>query len=243
MLVLNDPSRAVLAMPGKGLVEIVRKGAGSTNGEGHETGQEIAPEPARAGFRQGGPLKELAAAAEALLSRVEGTEATHMEHPTRGSASKPVVQGYGSVEPSRGPRLALSSGPRMEGRPVALKVEKSHAAAVYDEWTNSGTVRLQEAVASRTWKCFEAKKGAYSMARALDVMADSGLDVCKEPGAEVLFRALVADWYADRHPKDAETAEYLKESSMSHFGVPRGMLEEARAMRKLISKATTEEAA
>ena len=39
--------------------------------------------------------------------------------------------------------------------------------------------------------------------------------------------------------KDVETAEYLKESSMSHFGVPRGLLEEARAMKKLTTKAVS----
>ena len=36
-------------------------------------------------------------------------------------------------------------------------------------------------------------------------------------------------------------AEYVKESSMAHFGVPKEMLESARIVRKLISKARTEE--
>jgi len=245
MLVLADPSKAVIALPDQGLVEITRKGLGSSpraREEPESAGREVVPEPACQGFRQGGPLKELATAAAALLSRVEGTDATHMERPSKVVGSKPAWSESGPVEASRGTRLSMGPGQRAEGRPVALKVDKSHAAAVYEEWTNAGTVRLQEAVASRTWKSVEAKRGAYSMARSLDVMVDSGLDVCKEPSAEVLLRAIVADWYADRHPKDHETAEYLKESSMSHFGVPRGMLEEARAMRKLLTKAASEEA-
>ena len=78
----------------------------------------------------------------------------------------------------------------------------------------------------------------FDLARALDVMSDSGLDVTKEPAAEVMLRAIAASWFADRYPKESEVAEWLKESSMGNFGIPRGMLEEARAMRKLTQKAT-----
>ena len=59
----------------------------------------------------------------------------------------------------------------------------------------------------------------------------------EEPAAEVLLRALTAGWYADRHPRESDIAEWLRESSMSNFGVPRGMLETARSMRKLVRKA------
>ena len=76
--------------------------------------------------------------------------------------------------------------------------------------------------------------------RAIDVMKDSGLDPSTEPVAEVLLRALAATWFADRYPKDTDTAALLKESSMSNFGIPRNLWEEAKLIRKLIGKATTE---
>ena len=98
---------------------------------------------------------------------------------------------------------------------------------------------MQEAVASRTWRSVEAKRAAFDMARAVDVMAESGLKVEEEPACEVLLRAVAAGWFADRHPAEGETSEWLKESSMAHFGVPRGLLEEARTMRKLQAKATS----
>ena len=46
-------------------------------------------------------------------------------------------------------------------------------------------------------------------------------------------------WFVDRHPKDADVGEFLRESSLTHWGIPRGMMEEARAMRKLHAQATT----
>jgi hypothetical protein len=122
---------------------------------------------------------------------------------------------------------------------VPLKVERAHAAAILAEWSNAGTVRLQEAVASRKWSSFDAKRGAYDMARALDVMQDSGLDLTTEPGCEVMLRAIAATWYGDRNPESQDVAEWLKESSMSNFGVPRCMLEDARAMKKLAAKAVS----
>ena len=130
----------------------------------------------------------------------------------------------------------MAAGPRADGSRVALKVERSQAASILEEWSSAGTERLQEAVASRNWRSVESKRGAFDVARALDVMMDSGLCVTREPAGEVLLRALAAAWFADRH-QDAQTAEFLRESSMANFGVPRGLLDEARAMRKLASSA------
>ena len=99
---------------------------------------------------------------------------------------------------------------------------------------------MQEAVASRSWREKHHKIQAFDYARALDVLQDSNLDPAAEPVAEVLLRALAATWFADRYPKDTETAALLKESSMSNFGVPRPLWEEAKQIRKLMGKATTE---
>ena len=41
----------------------------------------------------------------------------------------------------------------------------------------------------------------------------------------------------DEVEKDEDVGEWLRESSLSHWGVPRGMAEEARDMRKLMAKA------
>ena len=95
-----------------------------------------------------------------------------------------------------------------------------------------------DVVEGKAWKTIDAKRAAYDVARALDVMLDSGLDVTSEPAGEVLLRSLAAGWFADRHPKDAELAEHLRESSMSFFGMPRELLEDARDVRKLV-KATS----
>jgi hypothetical protein len=115
-------------------------------------------------------------------------------------------------------------------------VDRLHGRSVAEEWTNSGTVRYQEAVAGRSWRSHEVKKASFDLARTLDVMADSGLEPSEEAAGEVLLRAIAANWYGDRHPKDAEVADWLRESSMSGFGIPRGMLEDARAMKKLVRK-------
>ena len=99
---------------------------------------------------------------------------------------------------------------------------------------------MQDAVAGRSWKEKQYKIQAFDLARALDVLQDSNLDPSTEPVAEVLLRALAATWFADRYPKDTDTAALLKESSMSNFGIPRNLWEEAKLIRKLIGKATTE---
>ena len=96
---------------------------------------------------------------------------------------------------------------------------------------------MQDAVTGRKWGSVESKKAAFDLARAVDVMKASGLDVQSEPAAEVMLRAIAATWFADRHSGEKETAEWLKESSMSHFGIPRELLEDARTLRKLLVKA------
>ena len=136
-----------------------------------------------------------------------------------------------------GGRVLTSAPRRAEPIPVPLKVDKLHAAAILEEWTSSHTLTVWEVVASRGWRDVQRKHGALDLARSLDVAMASGLDVAKEPWAEVALRAIAATWFADRHPKEAEIAELLKESSMNHFGLPRGLLEDARTFRKLLSKA------
>jgi hypothetical protein len=188
----------------------------------------------------------MAQTARTLLTRLGGTAAqeSSTSQPSSALAASPVL-----TLPSTAPPVPQVSPPKLVNRvlsracprgpalSVPLKVERTHAAAIFDEWSNAGTVRLQEAVASRNWKSLEAKRGAYDMARALDVLQDSGLDLTVEPGCEVMLRAIAATWYGDRNPESQDVAEWLKESSMSHFGVPRCLLEEARAMKKLTSKA------
>ena len=76
---------------------------------------------------------------------------------------------------------------------------------------------------------------AKAHARNLDVAMDSGLDVATEPSAEIPLRELAARWYADQHPKDTQTADFLRESSAALDGMPRGMWLEAKEYRKLTS--------
>jgi len=132
-----------------------------------------------------------------------------------------------------GGRTLMAPGMRSMGRAVPLRIDRCHAAAVWEEWTGGGVNRCQDAVLNRAWKSTEQRHAAYDLARAIDVMVESGLSVVVEPAGEVLLRALAASWYADKNPKDDDVAEWLRESSLAHWGVPRGMLEEARAMRKL----------
>jgi len=136
-----------------------------------------------------------------------------------------------------GGRLLTTQQRRREMQPVPLKVEKLHAPKIWEEWTGSGKLTVQENVTARKWSNVDAKKGAFDLARAVDVMEASGLDVKTEPAAEVMLRAIAATWFADRHSGEKETAEWLKESSMSHFGIPRELLEDARTLRKLLAKA------
>ncbi len=157
--------------------------------------------------------------------------------------ASPIEQQSQTIQPKSPTHWMSSVSQRVPARSVPLKVERSHAAAILAEWSNHGTVRLQEAVASRKWTNFDVKRGAFDMARALDVLQDSGLDLTAEPGCEVMLRAIAAAWYGDRNPEAQDVAEWLKESSMSNFGVPRCMLEEARAMKKLTTKAASSDKA
>ena len=197
-------------------------------------------------FVEGGPLAELAMSARELLARVEGTEA-QTEPPMPRTVRPLMPQSHAAAKiqeqgasKTRGGRFLAEPLRRAAAVPVALRIEQMAGAAIWDEWSSAGTVRLQEAVTTRSWREKHHKTHAFDYARAIDVMKDSGLDPSTEPVAEVLLRALAATWFADRYPKDTDTAALLKESSMSNFGIPRNLWEEAKLIRKLIGKATTE---
>ena len=229
-------------------------GAGSGSG-GQASGQDqLAQRPAN-------PLEELAAGARDLMAKLnsgaekdEGTGAGFREGAGRlgaGPGSAKGTSGGMGVRPvqsdredgkTAGGRLIVNPGERSEGQRVTLKCASKQAAAIYEEWSSGEMQRVQEVVASRSWKQVEAKRAAFDIARTIDVMVDSGLDVSKEPAAEVLLRALAAGWFADRHPKDADVADWLKESSMGNFGVPRALFEEAKAYKKLAVQAASPDA-
>ena len=211
-------------------------------------------------FRGGGPLAELAGAASRLLGQqgggglpatAQGSGVTVPRAPPRPSwdqttgAAGPAT-GAGAFGGSQGAEQGVTAGGRLVYggeertvvRRVALKVAKSQAAGLWEEWTNAGSVRAQEAVSSRTWKDHEKKRAAFDLGRALDVAKDSGLVIEDEPALEVVLRSLAALWFEDRHPKQSEVAELIRESSMNTFGVTRDLWEEVRGYRKLMSKAT-----
>ena len=50
---------------------------------------------------------------------------------------------------------------------------------------------------------------------------------------EDVQRELAALWYADQHPKDQDTANFMRESSRALTGIPRGLWLEGREYRKL----------
>jgi len=116
--------------------------------------------------------------------------------------------------------------------PVALKVSSRQGPSIAEEWTAGGTMRFETAVLSRSWKKSENKAIAHALARALDVASDSGQDLGNEPWAEVQLRELVATWYQDK-TSDSETADYLRESALSTFGIPKSLWIEAKEFRKL----------
>ena len=237
---VSDPESGVgfVQLPGRGFVIVRRHARAAAVPLAPQVAAGILPPD----FCEPGPLEMLAASARQLLSRMEGTDGPTLDTPVQNATTIPKTAGTSAQASfTPGGRLLASPLQRQAPRPVALKVDKTHATAIYEEWTNSGTVKMQEAVASRSWKSLEAKRAAFDMARAVDVAEASGLEIGVEPVAEVMLRAIAATWFADRHPKEAEVAEWLKESSMSHFGVPRGMLEDARAMRKLMVKAAEPE--
>ena len=263
---VSDPESGVgfVQLPGRGFVIVRRHARAAAVPLAPQVAAGILPPP---DFCEPGPLEMLAASARQLLNRSERTEGQMSDQPVQQLLNRserteeltmdqpaPLKTAYPrtTMSPSSagahaqtsftpGGRLLVNPQQRHAPRPVALKVDKTHATAIHEEWTNSGTVKVQEAVASRSWKSLEAKEAAFDMARAVDVAEASGLVIAAEPTAEVLLRAIAANWFADRHPKEAEVAKWLKESSMSNFGVPRGMLEDARAMRKLMAKASEPE--
>ena len=226
----------VMQVPGRGSVRICAALAEEVAGPaelGSPTVPSVSPD-----FGAAGPLEELASSARQLLRQMGGSEAQ----------SRTLVAPRPSVEPTR-PRPSVTvstptvpmgrtlsdAQPRAAARPVSLKVTSLQAGAIEEEWTAAGTVRFETAVMSRSWKKGESKGVALALARSLDVGKDSGLDLRTEPMVEVTLRELAALWYADRHPADAETADYLRESSMSQFGIPRALWQEAKEYRKLAS--------
>ena len=142
-----------------------------------------------------------------------------------------------NVVPQHGSgRVLAPAVPRAPAQPVSLKVLSLQGASIVEEWTDSGTIRFKTAVANRCWKKTEAQDSAAFIARFLDVAKDSGLDIAHDPAFEVPLRELAARWYADQHPSDKETADFLRESSTSLDGIPRGMWLEAKDYRKLTSR-------
>ena len=142
-----------------------------------------------------------------------------------------------NVVPQHGSgRVLAPAVPRAPAQPVSLKVLSLQGASIVEEWTDSGTIRFKTAVANRWWKKTEAQDSAAFIARFLDVARDSGLDIAHDPAFEVPLRELAARWYADQHPSDKETADFLRESSTSLDGIPRGMWLEAKDYRKLTSR-------
>ena len=203
-------------------------------------------------FGQAGPLEMLAENAKAMLSRTAAGTAGQPQKTVCTTFDVPDVKGPWDIndvrpnpkaaefqETTAGGRLIVSAGPRKPGQMVALKVKSSQAAALYEEWSSAGRLRLQDQVANRSWRDVSNKRAAFGLARAVDVGLDTGLDVTREPIAEVLLRELAALWFADRHPKDHDVAEWMKESSMAHFGIPRSVWEEARAMKKMATAVTS----
>ena len=156
---------------------------------------------------------------------------------TQRMGFSPGTGGFSRVGPSPGTNgLPLQGSghalaplmPRAPAQPVNLKVLSLQGSAIVEEWSKSGTIRFETAVANRQWRQADALAHAEVLARHLDISKDSGLDIANEPAFEVPLRELAALWYADRHPKDQETADFLRESSKALDGVPRGMWWEAR---------------
>ena len=216
------------------------------------------------GFGSAGPLEEFASTARTLLRQVGGPEAAaqdlaqsknhvvatpgadcrlpccapRMGVPplTTGPPRVLTSPGASVVPPQNTGRVLAPAVSRAPAQPVSLKVLSLQGAAITEEWTSSGTIRFETAVANRTWKKTETREFAATLARTFDVAKDSGLDVAHDPAFEVPLRELAALWYADRHPNDKETADFLRESSMSLDGIPRGMWLEAKDYRKLTSR-------
>ena len=130
-------------------------------------------------------------------------------------------------------RILSGTFSRAAARPVGLNVSNLQAAAIEEEWTAAGTLRYDTAVTSKTWKKTEHLRSAVAPARGLDVARDSRLALCEEPFAEVLLRELAAVWYLDRYPADTDTADFLRETAVGNFGMPKVLWVEARDHRRL----------
>ena len=205
-------------------------------------------------FRRAGPLEELTSSARTLLRQVGGPGAVPTdlaEHDEPLASQFPASHQNGAhpgpspmrwsrpysapdtVPRTTGGRLLSEAGARPPAKSVALSVPSWQAAAIAEEWTDSGNMSFRTAVRTARWKKTENQDMADRLARHLDVAEKSGQILAQEPAAEVQLRDLAAIWWADQHPKDQETAEYFRESSSARWGTPADMWREAREFRKL----------
>ena len=158
-----------------------------------------------------------------------GVAPAPLQHPPAAHGTRPTA----AVQPASATgRLRTDPVMLKQTTPVTLNVTSRQAPAIRAEWTSEGKVRFETAVLNRTWKKAESKAAALAIARGLDVAQDEGLPVDQLGFAECNARELVALWFADK-TGDADTADYLRETSMSTWGVPKGLWLEAKEYRKL----------
>ena len=158
-----------------------------------------------------------------------GVSPAPLQHPPAAHGTRPTA----AVQPASATgRLRTDPVMLTQTTPVTLNVTSRQAPAIRAEWTSEGKVRFETAVLNRTWKKAESKAAALAIARGLDVAQDEGLPVDQLGFAECNARELVALWFADK-TGDADTADYLRETSMSTWGVPKGLWLEAKEYRKL----------
>ena len=223
-----------------------RPGAGAS--------QQPETDPAPGGFG-GGPLQEMDRTARKILAGLGermGPELTSEAPATMTPQGFQAAQASAYPPPAvpglSGPRVTLpqdssatyTSGGRVlsaavartAAQPVALNVLARQAPSIVEDWTDDGLSTFRNAVRGKRWNKEEHRYAADRYAHALDVMKKSGLDLSREASAEVLCRDLVATWYLDQK-KDQQTAELMRESSLSTEGLPRPMMMEAMSYRKL----------
>ena len=193
-------------------------------------------QPPTEGFADG-PLQELAAGATSMLRQLGEPvpEAQLPSVPKLPAGRWPVMPRLSLPEPTTettpGGRLLSAPVNRSTQRAVALDVMSLQASAIHEDWTKRGKLDYETAVSNRKWKKQEHQDAAEKTALLLDTMKDSGLDLTREAAGEVGLRELAALWYADQHPKDSLTAEFMRVSAKP--GVPRGLLMEGMAIHKL----------
>ena len=252
-LVAEDKGVAFVQMSGRGWVELHKPATSGprTSTEAPELARENGPMQV---FRRAGPLEELTSSARTLLRQVGGTgavptdladhdeplasqlPASHQNGAHPGPSPMRWSRPYSApdtVPRTTGGRLLSEAGARPPAKSVALSVPSWQAAAIAEEWTDSGNMSFRTAVRTARWKKTENQDMADRLARHLDVAEKSGQILAQEPAAEVQLRDLAAIWWADQHPKDLETAEYFRESSNARWGTPADMWREAREFRKL----------